>query len=132
MAAETETQPDAAEAGAYQDVIAAADIQPNSIKKVEVDGRKLLICRVNDNFYAIDIMCSHAEMPLINGRLRGDCIICPVHGARFQLSDGKHLSPPAWKGLKTYPVRVVDGRVQIVPVPREPPGGSGDVRSIAF
>jgi nitrite reductase/ring-hydroxylating ferredoxin subunit len=49
-----------------------------------------------------------------------------VHGARFQLRDGKHLTPPASSGLRTFALRIEGGRVLVRPVPIEPPGAGAD------
>lgn len=124
--------PDAPAGDGYQRVLAAADVAPGSFKRAEAGGYKMLICRVGETYYAIENKCSHAELPLQTGKIRGDCIVCPVHGARFQLSDGKHLSPPAWKGIRTFALRVVDGHIEVNPEPRNAPGSDGGVRSIAF
>jgi 3-phenylpropionate/trans-cinnamate dioxygenase ferredoxin subunit len=43
----------------------------------------------------------------------GDQIICPRHGARFCLRTGKALTPPAYEDLPTFPVRILDGRIQV-------------------
>ena len=40
-------------------------------------------------------------------------IICPRHGARFCIRDGRVLSPPAYEDVETFPVRVEDGMVQV-------------------
>lgn len=111
---------------AWVHVAAAAEIAPGATRAAEAAGFKLLIARVGDAYFAIENKCSHTGALLTRGRLRGDCIICPVHGARFQLRDGKHLSPPASSGLRTFATRVVDGRVEVLPAPIDPPGGVAD------
>jgi len=107
-------------------VAAAAEITPGTTRAAEAAGFKLLIARVGDAYFAIENRCSHTGALLTRGRLRGDCIICPVHGARFQLRDGKHLSPPASAGLRTFATRIVNGRVEVSPAPIDPPGGGVD------
>ena len=116
----------------YVDLVAAAEIAPNTLRAFEVAGHKLVVCRAGDEFFALENKCSHTGALLTRARLRGDCIVCPVHGARFQLRDGKHLTPPASSGLRTFATRVVKGRVEVLPTPIDPPGGVPDVRSIVF
>jgi 3-phenylpropionate/trans-cinnamate dioxygenase ferredoxin subunit len=110
----------------WTDVAPAAEIAPGASRAAELAGFALLICRVGDEYFAIENECSHTGAELTRGRIRGDCIVCPVHGARFQLRDGKHLTPPAARGLRTFAARVEGGRVQVLPVPVDPPGGGPD------
>jgi 3-phenylpropionate/trans-cinnamate dioxygenase ferredoxin subunit len=120
------------EAAQYVDVVACAEIAPGALRDFEVAGHKLLICRSGDEYFAIENKCSHTGAPMTRGRLRGDCIVCPVHGARFQLRDGKHLTPPASSGLRTFATRLVDGRLQVLPTPIDPPGGRPDGSAFRF
>lgn len=108
------------------DVCGAQDLAPGTTRPAEVAGFKLLICRAGDEYFAIENKCSHTGALLTRGRVRGDCIVCPVHGARFQLRDGKHLTPPASSGLRTFALHVEGGRVLVRPVPIDPPGGAPD------
>jgi len=62
---------------------------------------------------AIEDRCSHDGGELACGELNGEEIICPRHGARFSLHSGMPLCPPAYEGIETFPVRVVDGMIQI-------------------
>jgi 3-phenylpropionate/trans-cinnamate dioxygenase ferredoxin subunit len=112
----------------YVDVTAASEFAPGSLRAFDVAGHEILICRAGDSYFALENRCSHTHAPLTAARIRGDCIVCPVHGARFQLRDGRHLTPPAWSGLRTFATRVVDGRVLISPTPIDPPGSEGAPR----
>lgn len=114
------------EGARYVDVAAAAEIAPGATRSAELAGFKLLLCRAGDEYFAIENKCSHTGALMTRGRIRGDCIVCPVHGARFQLRDGRHLTPPASSGLRTFATRVVEGRLQVAPIPIDPPGGGAD------
>ena len=119
-------------AAQYVDVARTDELAPGATRSAAVAGFELLICRAGDEYFAIENKCSHTGALLTRARLRGDCIVCPVHGARFQLRDGKHLTPPASSGLRTFATRVVAGRVEVLPVPIAPPGGLPDPRSSVF
>jgi 3-phenylpropionate/trans-cinnamate dioxygenase ferredoxin subunit len=114
---------ESSEHAAYVRLTAAADIAPGSLAEFRVGGLRILLCRSGDEFFAIENKCSHTGALMTRGKLRGDCIVCPVHGSRFRLRDGKQLTPPASVGLTTFAVRVIDGHVEVLPSPIEPPGG---------
>jgi len=39
--------------------------------------------------------------------------VCPRHGARFCIKNGKALTPPAYEDVHSFPVRVENGVVQV-------------------
>ena len=80
---------------------------------------EILLCRVQGELFVVENRCSHQEPPLARGRLRGHRLICPVHGAAFDVRDGSHKSPPAMCGIETFPVVMEDGVVS-VEVPSQP------------
>ncbi len=61
---------------------------------------------VDDEWYAIDDECSHAEVPLSEGEVEGCEIECWMHGSRFDLRTGKPTGPPATAPVPIYPVTV--------------------------
>ncbi len=64
----------------------------------------IVVCRVDGKLHAIEDNCSHADTPLSEGRLRGAMVVCPLHGAQFDVRDGSHQGPPAWEGVTCYPI----------------------------
>lgn len=68
----------------------------------------VIVCRVDGVLRAIANRCSHARTPLETGRLRGGFISCPLHGARFDVRDGSHHSPPATRGLDVFELNAID------------------------
>lgn len=87
---------------------------------VSVSGWPVLICRDGDEWRALLNRCSHAASPLTEGRLRHGAIMCPLHGARFRLTDGACIGG-AHRALRTFPLRVIDGWIEIA-TPAAPPG----------
>ena len=94
-------------------VAAAEAIPPGDYATVEVDGAFVAVFNVGGEFYAIDDVCTHDGGGLAGGALEGYQVICPRHGARFCLRTGAALSPPAYEPVRSYPTRVVDGRVEV-------------------
>ncbi len=80
---------------------------------IEVDELAIVLFNVAGRLFAIADLCSHDDGPLGDGELDGDKIICPRHGARFEISSGKALSLPAIVDIPAYPTRVVDNRVEV-------------------
>ncbi len=97
----------------FHPLFPAEELAKNSSRPVEVEGRNILVCNANDEFYAIDNQCTHQASKLEGGRIRNCFISCPLHGVRFDLRDGHPKGELTKKPVKTYPVRVVDGVVEI-------------------
>ena len=83
-----------------------------------IDDLPIVVFNIAGGYYAIADICSHDDGPLGDGDMDGMEIICPRHGARFDLRTGKVLSLPAIVDIPAYPVRVLDGEIQIG-LPRE-------------
>lgn len=93
------------------DACAPEDIDDEDLIAWECDGHKYAIYNTEKGFFASDLMCTHEEQSLEDG-LVIDCVIeCPLHGGRFDVCTGKALSAPVSVDLKTYPVKVENGRV---------------------
>ncbi len=82
------------------------ELRPGSMKRVDIDGRRMLLANVNGRFCATDDTCTHEDASLSTGSLRGELVKCPLHGSRFNVCTGEALEEPAEQDLKTYPVRV--------------------------
>ncbi|RPI31838.1 MAG: non-heme iron oxygenase ferredoxin subunit [Chloroflexota bacterium] len=84
---------------------------------VEIDEKPIVIFNLAGQYFAIGDVCSHDNGPVGDGELEGYSVACPRHGARFDVRSGKVLSPPAIVDIPAYPVRVVDGMLEVgVPV----------------
>ena len=79
----------------------------------EVSGISLVLCQVKGDCYALENRCSHAFQTFDGGRLRGVRLMCPLHGACFDVRDGRALGLPASQPIRSYPVRVEDGRMLV-------------------
>lgn len=95
------------------DVAEVVDFPPDTWRIVDVDVHSVLVFNVEGHFYAIENICTHDGGTLSDGRLEGDEIICPRHGARFCVRTGAVTRPPAYEDVRKFPVRVKDGKVQV-------------------
>lgn len=94
-------------------VASTNEVPAGRVRVVEVDGRRIALCNVDGEFYAIDDLCTHDGGSLDQGELRGDVIECPRHGARFSVRTGKVLALPAVKPVGTYPVQVEGTEIRV-------------------
>jgi 3-phenylpropionate/trans-cinnamate dioxygenase ferredoxin subunit len=91
-----------------------ADLTEGQLKGCIVDGRDVLVCHTKEGVFAVDNICTHAFARLSEGRLRGFRLICPLHGASFDVRTGRVLGPPALTPLALHEVRVTDGIVEVL------------------
>lgn len=85
----------------------------NTLCKTRANGTNILLVRQAGNIFAINETCSHAGGPLSEGQLEKDTVICPWHGSRFCLVDGKVLDGPATFKAPVYQVRESGGQVEV-------------------
>lgn len=97
----------------FQRVADANQIAEGKMLEVELDGRSIVICRSKDGWHALDNVCTHAYAKMHEGRLRGNRLICPLHGASFDCRTGAVLGAPAVIPLKTYAIRRVGDDIEI-------------------
>ncbi len=99
-------------------VCAVTDVKPGAAKRVDVDGYRLSVVRIGDDWYAIGDECSHADYSLAEGDVWEDDreIECPKHGSTFSLETGEPQTLPATQPVPVYPVKV-DGDDVVVTLP---------------
>ena len=100
----------------FLDAGAAAELAPGTMRRADLAGRRILIANVEGRICAADDTCTHEDASLSKGSLQGALVKCPLHGSRFDVCTGEALEDPAEEDLRTYPVRVEDGRI-LVAVP---------------
>ena len=92
-------------------VAKVSDIPDGRTLRVEIDGLAILLCNVDGEIYALEDVCTHDGAPLDQGELEGCRIVCPRHGANFDVRTGEALTLPAFLPLPTYPVTIRDGEI---------------------
>jgi len=98
--------------------VAQAEELPNGERIfVEIDDLSIVVFNIAGQYFAIGNVCSHDDGPIGEGDLEQYSVACPRHGARFDIRTGKVLSLPAFVDIPSYPVRVVDGQIEVgIPV----------------
>ena len=98
----------------WTDVAPAEELAPGDYRVVDIDDALIAVFNIDGEFFAIEDVCTHDNETLTGGCIEGDEIICPRHGARFNIKTGEALTPPAYEPVSTLPVRVEDGVVQVM------------------
>lgn len=94
--------------------VAALSELPNGERLfLEIGDDYVVIFNIGGDIYAIADLCSHDDGPLGDGGVEGHAIICPRHGARFDLRTGEALTFPAVESIPAYPVRVRNGSIEV-------------------
>ena len=100
--------------GAWHEVGAAGDEQAGTLRRVDVAERAVCLARTDDGWLAFDDTCTHEECPLSDGIVTDAEVECPCHGSIFNMRTGEALTGPALESVRTYRVRVEDGRIQVL------------------
>jgi 3-phenylpropionate/trans-cinnamate dioxygenase ferredoxin subunit len=88
-----------------------AELTDGQALRVELDDIDVAVVKVHDEVFAIEDVCSHAEVPLSEGEVSGCTIECELHGSRFDLRTGKPTGPPANRPVPVFETSVIDGVV---------------------
>ncbi len=99
------------------DVAPEEEVPPGAWRTVEIDDVLVAVFNIDGGYYAIEDICTHDGDTLTGGEREGCEIICPRHGARFDITSGEALTPPAYEDLPTYPVRSKGGMIQVYDEP---------------
>lgn len=93
------------------------EIPVGGSKLVEVDRIRIALFNLGGELHAIEDVCTHDGGPLVEGEVVNGCeVVCPRHGARFDIRTGAALSFPAFEATNTYEVQI-DGNDVLVERP---------------
>jgi len=95
------------------DVCTAGELPAGSRKVVNTVAGQIAVFNLDGACFAIEDVCTHDGGELASGKMDGDQIICPRHGARFCVRNGKALTAPAYEDVETFPVRIENDMVQV-------------------
>jgi nitrite reductase/ring-hydroxylating ferredoxin subunit len=92
--------------GTFIKATKVGQIDDNAGLLVQAQDKEIAVIRRGDDYFALDNECTHVGGPLCEGLISGSEVVCPWHGARFDLRTGEVLAGPARRGVGTYRVRV--------------------------
>ncbi|MCM8542894.1 MAG: NADH:ubiquinone reductase (Na(+)-transporting) subunit F, partial [Lentisphaeraceae bacterium] len=95
-------------------VCSTEELKKSDIIRYDQDGKTYAIYRAENNeYYATEGMCTHGNIHLSDGMIIGKQIECPKHNGRFNIKDGAVKRKPVCVALKTYDVKVKEGRIYL-------------------
>jgi len=97
----------------YVTVATADELGDGERLILDIDGEAIAVFNIAGLYYAIADVCSHDDGPVAEGELNEHEIICPRHGAKFDIRDGHVLTLPAIVDIPAYPVRIEGNEIQI-------------------
>ena len=97
----------------YVEIAPVSELPSGERLFIEVEGKAIVIFNIAGQLFAIGDICTHDDGPLGDGELESFSIVCPRHGGEFDVQTGKATQLPAVVDIPAYPVRVVDGIIQL-------------------
>lgn len=97
----------------FQRVCGLSELEEDTPKRVELDGTPVSLVYTGGEVFAINDICSHANVSLSEGEVDDCHIECWLHGSRFDLRSGKPDSLPATRPVPVYPVKIEGGSVLV-------------------
>jgi nitrite reductase/ring-hydroxylating ferredoxin subunit len=91
-----------------------AELPENAFRCVMLRNLPVLVACAEGQVHAVHNQCSHAMGSFDRGRLRGHILLCPHHGARFDVRNGACLGGPADQPIAHYKVRLHNGMIEVL------------------
>jgi 3-phenylpropionate/trans-cinnamate dioxygenase ferredoxin subunit len=88
-------------------------IRPNEPQTFEIDDRFVVLVEIDQVVHCIEDMCTHDGGTLGDGQLDGACLVCPRHGAKFDVRTGKAVCMPATEDTPSHSVKVEEGKIYV-------------------
>ncbi len=99
----------------WKELMAETDVRENEITKASVQEIRLILLKESGDLFAYQDECPHEQHPLSLGELDGGVLVCAKHLWEFEIRTGQHITrvPRVERNLVRYPVRVMNGRVEV-------------------
>ncbi len=88
-------------------------LAPGQKTATQIEDKEILVCRINEDYFAVANRCTHSAWPLAGDPIEGMEIVCTLHGARFDLRDGCPTAGPASRPLATFPIELRNGELYV-------------------
>lgn len=88
-------------------------VAEDEVAAAQAGGIPLALFRKGDRFFALHDLCTHGQALLSEGFVEDGCIECPLHQGLFDIETGEPRSAPVTTAVRSYPVREIEGRLQV-------------------
>ena len=102
----------------FVEIAPASELPTGERLFVDLGDKPIVIFNIAGQMFAIGDVCTHDDGPLGDGVIEDHNIVCPRHGAEFDVRTGKVMSMPAAVDIPAYPVQVRDGTI-FIGLPKE-------------
>ena len=108
----------------YIRVASLAEVPEGELRGFELAGGRIAVAHVENELFALGDECTHEGCLLSEGEVdeSADTVVCACHGSAFDLRTGEPVEGPAQDPVPTFPVRLVEGWIELVPIAA---GGDG-------
>ena len=96
----------------WHSLIAESEFPAEGKIATKVGGWHVLVAKTDEGLFAVNDRCTHQAALVSTGRIRRGAVMCPLHGARFEMATGRCIGG-AYKDLRTFPVRVEGGQIEV-------------------
>jgi 3-phenylpropionate/trans-cinnamate dioxygenase ferredoxin subunit len=97
----------------YHKIADVSELASGEQLYVEIGNLELVVFNIAGEIFAIGDVCTHDGAPLGEGEIEDYEVVCPRHGARFDVRSGKVTALPAVEDIPAYPVRVAGGQIEV-------------------
>lgn len=91
----------------------ASAVADGSVIAAQPEGLDLAVYNLEGEYFVTANLCTHGPGILSDGDIEDGLIECDFHGGQFDIRSGEAVTAPCMIPLKTYPVKVIDGKVYI-------------------
>ncbi len=97
----------------FQFACNTSDVPTGSKLSVEVGDRFLVVANVDGDYFCVEDVCTHDGGTLGDGELDGHCLICPRHGAKFDVRNGDAVCMPATEPTQAFEIKVDGDKIYV-------------------
>ncbi|VXC69532.1 Anthranilate 1,2-dioxygenase ferredoxin subunit [Burkholderia sp. 8Y] len=98
---------------AWQAIGQLDDFTEGEPAAVVAGDKPVAVFRIGDEVFALHDLCTHGHARLSEGFVEDGCVECPLHQGLFDIRSGAPRCAPVTEAVRSYPIRIVDGQVEI-------------------
>ncbi|HBY97555.1 MAG: nitrite reductase (NAD(P)H) small subunit [Ardenticatenaceae bacterium] len=97
----------------FRTVTQLEELPTGTMQAFDVGGVPVLVANLEGELYAVQDTCPGSPAPLHLGSFSPPVVVCPWHNEAFDIRTGKRADQIEGPSLTVFPVRIVDGSIQL-------------------